>query len=168
MFLYVQFRCCLPSCHFLLLFWSLASSLCSSQVSRLCDCVLHPNVFHLRLIVFPPSCLFKLRPPFCLFQMVCRFHQHSSLLCFPEWFPVYLFYTWASWVVRAGPLYLCCASWLPGFDFCFIKWLCISMTVWFLLCVLRPVLDGNECLQNLILLEEVDSWDFKCQLLSEE
>lgn len=109
-----------------------------------------------------------LRPPFCLFQMVCHFHQHSSLLCFPEWFPVCLFYTWASRIVPAGPLYLCCASWLPGFDFCFIKWLCISMTVWFLLCVLRPVLDSDECLQNLILLEEVDSWGFKCQLLSEE
>lgn len=94
------------------------------------------NLFHLCLVVFSPSCLFKPRPPSCLGQITCRFYQYSSRLFFPEWFPLcYLFYSWDTGELPARLLYLCCVSWFPGFDFCFIEQLWSSLTHQFCLCV---------------------------------
>lgn len=87
------------------------------------------NLFHLCLVVFPPSCLFKPRLLSCLGQITCHFCQCSSLLFFPEWFLTRcLFYSWDTREFPARLLYLCCVSWFPGFDFCFIEQLWSSLT----------------------------------------
>lgn len=81
------------------------------------------NLFHLCLVVFPPSGLFKPRWPSCLGQ---------EGLFFPEWFPVcYLFNSGDA----TRLLYLCCCccvSWFSWF------WLLLQWKVWcslFRLCV---------------------------------
>lgn len=107
------------------------------------------NLFHLCLVVFPPYCLFEPRPLSRLGRITCRFCQCSSLLFFPEWFLVCcLLYSTDTRELPARHLYLCCVSWFPGFDFCFIEQLWSSVTHQFCLFVHALVLNGIALTQN--------------------